>query len=60
MGDPVTMLNWFKEHAVSSENGSSMPPDSLDDKFTIGILADIDKPDYIAEYQKIRLKAKGK
>ena len=60
MGDPVTMLNWFKEHAVSSENGSSMPPDSLDAKFTIGILADIDKPDYIAEYQKIRLKAKGK
>ncbi len=35
MGDPVTMLNWFKEHAVSSDNGSSMPPDSLDDKFTI-------------------------
>jgi len=60
MGDPVTMLNWFKEHAVSGENGSSMPPDSLDAKFTIGILADIDKPDYIAEYQKIRSKAKGK
>ena len=60
MGDPVTMLNWFKEHAVSSENGSSMPPDSLDAKFTIGILADIDKPDYIAEYQKIRSQAKGK
>ena len=60
MGDPVTMLNWFKEHAVSSENGSSMPPDSLDAKFTIGILADIDKPDYIAQYQKIRSKAKGK
>jgi 2-oxoglutarate ferredoxin oxidoreductase subunit beta len=60
MGDPVTMLNWYKENAVSSENGSSIPPDSLEDKFTIGILADIDKPDYIAEYQKIRLKAKGK
>jgi 2-oxoglutarate ferredoxin oxidoreductase subunit beta len=60
MGDPVTMLNWYKENAVSSKNGSSMPPDSLEDKFTIGILADIDKPDYIAEYQKIRLKAKGK
>ena len=60
MGDPVTMLNWFKEHAVSKENGSSMPPDSLDDNFTIGILADVDKPDYIAEYQKIRQKAKRK
>ena len=60
MGDPVTMLNWFKEHAVSKANGPSMPPDSLDDKFAIGILADVDKPDYIEEYNKIRLKAKGK
>jgi len=58
MGDPVTMLNWFKDSAVSTKNGSSMPPDSLDDKFTIGILADLDKPNYIAEYQKIRKKAK--
>ncbi len=60
MGDPVTMLNWFKEHAVSKDNGSSMPPDSLDDNFSIGILADVDKPDYIAEYKKIRQKAKRK
>ena len=58
MGDPVTMLNWFKENAVSKDKGLSMPPDSLDDKFTIGILADLDKPDYIAEYNKIRQKAK--
>jgi 2-oxoglutarate ferredoxin oxidoreductase subunit beta len=60
MGDPVTMLNWFKEHAISKVKGSSIPPDSLDDNFTIGILADVDKPDYIAEYQKIRQMAKGK
>ena len=60
MGVPVTMLNWFKEHAVSKDNGSSMPPDSLDDNFTIGVLADLDKPDYIAEYRKIRQKAKRK
>ena len=58
MADPVTMLNWLKDHAVSQENGSSMPPDSLEDRFTIGILADVDKPDYIEEYKKIREKAK--
>jgi hypothetical protein len=58
MADPVTMLNWLKDHAVSKDNGSSMPPDSLQDKFTIGILADVDKPDYIEEYKKIREKAK--
>lgn len=60
MGDPVTMLNWFKDHAVTQDNGSSVPPDSIDDKFTIGILADEDKPDFIAEYRKIRQKAKRK
>ena len=60
MDDPVTMLNWFKDHAVSTDNGSRMPPDSLHDKFTIGILADLDKPDYIEAYRKIRDKAKRK
>jgi 2-oxoglutarate ferredoxin oxidoreductase subunit beta len=60
MGDPVIMLNWLKNHAISRDKGSSLPPDSLDDKFTIGILADVDKPDYIAEYRKIREKAKRK
>jgi hypothetical protein len=35
-----------------------MPPDSLHDKFTIGILADVDKPNYIEEYKAIRKKAK--
>jgi 2-oxoglutarate ferredoxin oxidoreductase subunit beta len=59
MGDPVTMLAWLRDHAVSQEKGSSLPPDSLEDTFTIGILADVSKPDYIAEYMKIRETAKG-
>jgi len=59
MDDPVTMLKWLKDHAVPKENGSNLPPDSLEDMFTIGILADVDKPDYIEEYMKIRAKAKG-
>jgi 2-oxoglutarate ferredoxin oxidoreductase subunit beta len=58
MGDPVTMLKWLKDHAVTKENGSSLPPDSLEATFTIGILTDVDKPDYIEEYMKIRNKAK--
>ena len=57
MGDPVTMLKWFKDHAVSKDNGSSLPPDSLHDKFTVGILADEDKPNYIEAYKEIRKKA---
>lgn len=57
MGDPIAMLNWLKDHAVSKAEGSSMPPDSLHDKFTIGILADEDKPNYIEAYEEIRKKS---
>ena len=57
MGDPVTMLKWFKDHAVSKDDGSGLPPDSLHDKFTVGILADEDKPNYIEAYKEIREKA---
>jgi len=60
MGDPVTMLKWLKNHAVTREDAPKMPPDSLHDRFTIGILADVEKPDFIAEYRKIRQKAKRK
>lgn len=59
MKDPVTMMKWFRDHAVTPENGN-MSPDSLDDKFTIGVLADVIKPNYIEEYQAIRKKAAKK
>ena len=57
MADPVTMLQWFKDYAVATETASTMAPDSLHDKFTIGILADVEKPNYIEEYKKIQKKA---
>jgi 2-oxoglutarate ferredoxin oxidoreductase subunit beta len=57
MADPVTMLQWFKDYAVATEKASTMAPDSLHDKFTIGILADVEKPNYIEEYKKIQKKA---
>ncbi|OGQ98211.1 MAG: 2-oxoacid:ferredoxin oxidoreductase subunit beta [Deltaproteobacteria bacterium RIFOXYD12_FULL_57_12] len=58
MAEPVAMLEWFRDHAVSAANANGIPPDSLDDRFTIGVLADVEKPDYIAEYQAVREKAK--
>lgn len=59
MKDPVTMMKWLRDHAATTENGN-MPPDSLDDKFTIGVLADVKKPNYIEEYRAIRKKAQRK
>ena len=58
MGDPVTMIKWLKHHAVTIEKAGKMTHDSMKDKFTIGILADVEKPVYTEEYQKIREEAK--
>lgn len=57
MGDPITMMKWLKDHAVTTQKASKMTPDSMEDKFTIGVLADVEKPIYTEEYQKIREKA---
>ena len=57
MGDPITMMKWLKDHAVTVEKARQMPPESLKDKFTIGILADMEKPVYTKEYEKIRKKS---
>jgi len=54
MGNPVKMLEWFRDHAVTIEKAEDMSPENLEDKFTIGILADLEKPVYTEEYQKIR------
>jgi 2-oxoglutarate ferredoxin oxidoreductase subunit beta len=54
MGNPVQMLKWFKEHAVTVEKAKDMTAEALEDKFTIGILADLEKPVYTEEYQKVR------
>ena len=57
--DPVRMMKWLKENAVTVKKASKMTPESLKDKFTIGVLADVEKPIYTEEYQKIREKAKS-
>lgn len=57
MGDPVTMMKWFRDHAVTVEKSSKMTSESMEDKFTIGILTDVKKPVYTQEYDKIRRKA---
>ncbi len=58
MGDPVTMMKWLKDHAVTTKKAQRMKPGALEDKFTIGVLTDVEKPIYTDEYQKIREKAK--
>jgi 2-oxoglutarate ferredoxin oxidoreductase subunit beta len=54
MADPVTMLEYFRDNSVNVERAKEMTPDELADRFTIGVLTDISKPDYIAEYKHIQ------
>jgi 2-oxoglutarate ferredoxin oxidoreductase subunit beta len=60
IGDPVSMMRWLKDHAVAVEKARKLSPDSLEGKFTTGILSDVDKPIYTEEYEKIRQKSKIK
>lgn len=57
MGDPVTMMQWFRDHAETIEKARDMTPDSLKDKFTIGILTNVEKPVYTKGYERIREKS---
>jgi 2-oxoglutarate ferredoxin oxidoreductase subunit beta len=58
--DPVTMIQGFKDQAVQVEKIAGMSSEELAGKFSIGILTDIDKPNYLAEYSKIRERAAKK
>ena len=59
MSNPITMLRWFQDHAVTLEKARQMTTEELEDKFIIGVLTDVEKPVYSKEYQKIREHAKA-
>jgi len=58
MGNPVTMMEWMRDRAVTVEKAEKMTSEELENKFTIGVLADKEKPVYTEEYDKIRERAK--
>jgi len=57
MSDPVSMMKWMRDNAVKVEKAKEMAPQDLGGKFTIGILADVEKPVFTEEYEKIKQKA---
>jgi len=59
MGNPVAMMEWMRDHAVTVEKAREMETETLKDKFTIGILANEERSIYNEEYDKIRQKAKN-
>ncbi|MDH4222465.1 MAG: 2-oxoacid:ferredoxin oxidoreductase subunit beta [candidate division Zixibacteria bacterium] len=52
-GTAVKMMEWQRDHAVPIQAASKMTPDKLKDKFLIGVLWDVDFPEYCEEYDKV-------
>jgi 2-oxoglutarate ferredoxin oxidoreductase subunit beta len=54
LGGAVEMMRRQKDLAVRVEKAKGMTPEQLQDKITIGVLADRDLPVYTEEYARIR------
>jgi 2-oxoglutarate/2-oxoacid ferredoxin oxidoreductase subunit beta len=53
------MLRWQKENSIPIEKAATMPKEELEDKIVTGIFIDRIKPEFSAEYEKVRQRAQG-
>ncbi|MEN8140413.1 MAG: 2-oxoacid:ferredoxin oxidoreductase subunit beta [Thermodesulfobacteriota bacterium] len=58
LGGAVEMINSFKENAVTVGKAEKMSEEELAGKFTIGVLADVDKPLSTEQYQRVIAEAR--
>lgn len=59
MGSPAAMLLWQKDHAVNAKKATEMSKEELKDKFTIGVLHEADRVEYIENYDRVVGLTKG-
>ncbi len=52
-GAPTKMLETLKAVAIPIAQASNLPEEKLRNRITTGVLSNIDRPDYLEEYQKI-------
>jgi 2-oxoglutarate ferredoxin oxidoreductase subunit beta len=53
MGKPADMMEWLKEQTIDVKQARKLAPEELEGRLLTGILADADKPEYIAQYQAL-------
>jgi 2-oxoglutarate ferredoxin oxidoreductase subunit beta len=53
MGDPVKMMEWLKENAISGSRYRKLSQDERKEKIRTGVIIDEDKKEYTEEYQKL-------
>ncbi len=58
LGGAVDMLKRFKDNSVTVQQAEKMTTEELQDKYTIGVLADRDLPISTEEYAKVRQMAR--
>lgn len=59
LGGPVEMMQWYKDNAVPCSAFKKLRRDKIGDRFPIGVLADLDEPEYHERYNQIIKKAGG-
>ncbi len=57
-GSAVDMMKWQKENTVTVEKAKTMSPEELKGKLVMGVIQELDFPEYTDEYQKVIDKAK--
>ena len=53
LGSPVDMFKALKEGSLTKAQAEKMKPEELEGKIITGVLVDVDKPEYIEEYDKL-------
>ncbi|MBU0743512.1 2-oxoacid:ferredoxin oxidoreductase subunit beta [bacterium] len=59
MKDPVQMMEDLKARSVPVKKAATMTAEELEDMIVTGVLTDIEKPEYTAEYDKLIAKLGG-
>lgn len=52
-GSAVDMIRWQKENSVMDSKAKAMSPEELKGKLVIGMISELNYPEYTEEYQKI-------
>ncbi|MFV9629586.1 MAG: 2-oxoacid:ferredoxin oxidoreductase subunit beta [Methanosarcinales archaeon] len=53
LGGPIEMMQWYKDNAIHYTAFKKLSPDEIGEQFPIGVLRDLDEPDYLERYSRI-------
>jgi len=57
LGGPIEMMQWYKDNAIPYPAFKKLSSDEIGEQFPIGVMTDLDEPDYLERYSRIIKKA---